>query len=173
MRLRVTAMALCIVASASADASPLKPDLAGIGFLVGRWESGDGKVADTGGTSKGSSVVTVEANGEALLRRDHTDLFDAKRSPSGSFDQIMLIYPEGGTIHADYSDGQHVIHYTSATVVSGKSVTFSSAAQTGAPTFRLRYELHAPDTLIVTFGVTSPGQGEFQPIATGTLKKHT
>jgi hypothetical protein len=172
MKLRVTAMALCVAASASANTPPLKPDLASIGFLVGRWESGDGKVADTGGTSKGSSVVTVEANGEALLRRDHTDLFDAKRTPSGGFDQIMLIYPEGGTIHADYSDGQHVVHYTSATVVSGKSVTFSSAAQTGAPTFTLSYELHAPDTLSVTFGMTPPGQTEFRPIATGTLRKH-
>jgi len=171
MKLLGITIVFCIAFSASADTLPLKADLVGIGFLVGRWGSDDGKVADTGGSSRGSSVVTVEANGEALLRRDHTDLFDANKKPSRGFDQIMLIYPEDGTIHADYSDGQHVIHYTNATVVSGKSVTFSSAAQPGAPTFKLSYELQAPDTLRVTFGMTLPGQTVIQPIATGTLKR--
>jgi len=166
------AMALGVAFSASAGTPPLKADLAGIGFLVGRWESGSGRVADSGGTSRGSSVVTVEANGAALLRRDHTDLFDARAKPSGGFDQVMLIYAENGTIHADYSDGQRVIHYTSATVVAGESVTFSSTPQAGTPAFKLTYELHAPDTLSVTFGMTPPGQSGFQPIASGTLKRH-
>jgi hypothetical protein len=130
------AAALFVALSASAASPPLKADLAGIGFLVGRWESSNGKVADTGGTSRGFSVVTVEANGTALLRRDYTDLFDAGKKPSGGFDQIMLIYPENGTIHADYSDGQHVIHYTSAAVVAGESVTFSSVALSAVATTR-------------------------------------
>jgi hypothetical protein len=151
--------------------SLLNAEPAGIGFLVGRWDTGSGKVADTGGTSKGFSIVTAEANGAALLRRDHTDLFDAAKKPSGAFDQIMLIYPENGTIHADYSDGQHVIHYTSATVVAGESVTFSSESRPDTPTFRLTYEFHAPNTLSVTFGMVPPGQSAFQPIASGTLEK--
>jgi hypothetical protein len=172
MKLLAAAIALCIASSVSADTPPLKSDVAGLGFLVGRWKSSDGKVSDTGGTSKGFSVVTVEANGEALLRRDHADLFDAEGKPAGGFDLIMLIYPEGGTIHADYSDGQHVIHYTSATVLPGQSVTFSSTSRTGTPTFNLSYELHDPNTLLLTFGMTPPDQTAFVPIATGTLRKH-
>jgi hypothetical protein len=83
----------------------------------------------------------------------------------------MLIYPEAGTIHADYSDGQHVIHYTGATVIPGKSVTFTSAALPGAPTFQLTYLLQRPDTLGLTFGMAPPGQKTVHPIATGTLKR--
>ena len=91
--------------------------------------------------------------------------------PTGSFDQIMLIYPEGGTLHGDYSDGTHVIHYTQADVVPGRSVSFSSARQSGAPVFRLTYALAAPDTLSVTFGMTPPGASTFNAIATGTLHR--
>jgi hypothetical protein len=170
MKLPCIAIVLCAASSVYAATRPLNAELAGIGFLVGRWDSDNGKVADTGGTSKGFSRVTVEANGAALLRRDHTDLFDAAKKPSGGFDQIMLVYPENRTIHADYSDGQHVIHYTSATVVAGESVTFSSVSQPDSPTFKLTYEFHAPDTLNVTFGMVPPGQSAFRPIASGTLK---
>jgi hypothetical protein len=70
----------------------------------------------------------------------------------------MLIYPEGGTLHADYSDGQHVIHYTSATVSAGKSVTFMSAAGTG-PVFQLSYILQSADTLAISISMQAPGQG--------------
>jgi hypothetical protein len=127
-------------------------------------------VSDTGGTSKGASAFSLEAGGAAVLRRDHTDLFDAKGKPAGSFDQIMLIYPESGTLHADYIDGQHVIHYTSAAVTPGKSVVFSSADGPGS-VFRLSYELQAPEILGVSFSMKPPGQPAFLPIATGTLKR--
>jgi hypothetical protein len=164
------ALAACVAVPAVARPS-LAPDLARVGFLVGHWKSDDGKVSDTGGTSKGSSTITVEANGEALLRRDHTDLFDKTGKPAGGFDQIMLIYPEGGTLRADYSDGQHVIHYIKADVVSGQSIVFTSAAPSGAPAFQLRYEVQSPDALAVTFGMIPPGQTAVRPIAAGTLKK--
>lgn len=160
-----------LAARASAQTPALKPELAGIGFLVGTWESGTGNVAETGGTSRGSSTITPEANGSALLRRDHTDLFDRSGKPSGNFDQIMLIYPEGGTLHADYTDGDHVIHYTSATVVAGTSVVFTTAPSPSAPSFRLSYVKSDADTLAVTFEIAPPGQTTFHPIATGTLHK--
>jgi hypothetical protein len=145
--------------------------VAGISFLVGNWGSGQGKVTDTGGTSRGTSTITLEAGGAALLRRDHTELFGADGKPGGSFDQIMLIYPEGGTLHADYSDGDHLIHYTSASIVPGESVAFTSASLPGAPTFRLTYELKDGETLAVRFEMEPPGQTAFQPIASGTLRK--
>lgn len=168
---RIAALAAGIVAVVlSASAQTLRPELSGLSFLVGHWASNDGKVAETGGTSKGESTITIEAGGAALLRRDHTDLFDARGNSSGGFDQIMLIYPEDGTIHADYSDGRHVIHYTSAIVESGHSVIFASEPGAG-PTFRLTYDLLSPTTMAVSFAMLAPGQTVFRPIATGTLRK--
>jgi hypothetical protein len=161
-----------LAAPSRAQSVTLKPELAGIGFLVGSWGSGTGTVAETGGTSRGSSTIAPEANGSALLRRDHTDLFDRTGKPSGSFDQIMLIYPEAGTLHADYADGDHVIHYTSATVVPGTSVVFTTGTSPGAPAFRLSYVKSDSDTLAVTFEIAPPGQTTFHSIATGTLRKN-
>ena len=163
---------LSLFLAAPAIAQPaLKPALAPLAFLMGNWDSGEGKVAETGGTSKGGSVFTMESDGAAILRRDHTELFGKDGKPSGGFHQTMLIYPDGGGLHADYVDGEgHAIHYVSATVTAGKSVTFTSAAGQG-PLFRLSYELQAPDVLAVRFGMTPPGSDQFRPIATGTLKR--
>jgi len=162
------AAALFCASSALAQAT-LKPDLAGLGFLVGQWKSDDGKVADTGGTSSGTSTISIEADGAALLRRDRTDTFDAKGKSTGGFGQIMTIYSENGAIRADYIDGGgQVIHYTLANVVAGKSVTFDTAPG-GRRAFRLVYELRAPTTLAVSFGMVRAGQ--FHAIAIGTLTR--
>lgn len=152
---------------AQTPSSPLE----GVSFLVGKWNAGKGVVADTGGTSTGHSTITVEANGTALLRRDHTDLFDRGGKASGGFDQIMLIYPEDGTLHADYSDGSHVIHYDKAEIEAGRSVTFTSRERTGQPVFRLSYYLAASDRLTVAFAMQPPGGTAFQPIANGILTR--
>jgi hypothetical protein len=157
--------------SGAAIAQSVSPQLAGLSFLIGNWQTGRGEVADTGGTSKGHSTFTLEAGGNVLLRKDTTELFSVSGKPAGSFDQIMMIYPEAGAIHADYSDGTHVIHYVDADVVPGHSVTFVSAIRAGAPTFRLRYELTNPTMLAVTFEMAPPGSATFRPVATGTLTR--
>jgi hypothetical protein len=170
-RYLLAAAASLIASSAGAEAPGLKPDLAGLGFLVGHWSGGRGQVADTGGTSTGTSSIEPAANGAALLRRDHTNLFDAAGKPSGGFDLIMLIYSEAGTLHAEYLDGDHVIHYTSAVIVAGKSVSFTSATLPGTPVFKLDYALATPTTLAISFAMAPPGSMEFHPIASGTLTK--
>ena len=173
MRMSLFTVALALLAStALAQPARLKPQLAGIGFLVGDWSSGRGKVADTGDTDRGGSRITIEADGGALLRQDHTETFDAHGKRAGGFHQIMLIYPEGGTLHADYSDGEgHVIHYVSAAVTAGRSVVFTGATQPGQPSFRLAYELKAPGDLAVDFSMVPPGGGPARPIASGVLRK--
>jgi len=148
-----------------------KPELAAVSFLIGDWVSGRGDVADTGQQSTGSSHIQLVANGGALLRQDRTNLFDKNGRAAGGLDQVMLVYPEGGTLRADYSDGQHVIHYTSAAVEAGKSVTFSTSPSAAAPMFKLNYTLDDPNTLAVTFSMAPPGSSTFRNIATGTLKK--
>ena len=158
-------------ALASARAPHLSPQLDGLSFLVGNWASGRGHVADTGGTSTGRSMITEEVGGNVLLRRDHTDLFDAAGKPSGSLEQVMMIYPEDGSVHADYSDGTHIIHYVTTEIVAGHSVIFTSEHKANSPTFRLRYELTRPTTLSVTFQMAAPGSADFHLVAAGSLTK--
>jgi len=164
---------LCVTALAPASANaqplPLRGQLAGLAFLLGDWSNGRGVVAETGGTSTGRSSFTAEVDGTVLLRRDHTDLFDKAGKAAGGFDQMMWIYAEGGTLHADYADDRHVIHYTSAAVTPDRSVTFTSAAQPGAPQFQLSYVLQSPTTLDVTFAIKPPAAPAWQIIAKGEL----
>jgi hypothetical protein len=167
----VILLALSVLLSGGALAQSTSPQLAGLSFLIGNWRTGNGNVADTGGTSKGHSTFTLEAGGNVILRKDRTELFSASGKPAGGFDQIMMIYPEGDTIRADYSDGTHVIHYIKAEVVPAHSVTFVSASRPDAPTFRLRYELSDPTTLAVTFEMAPPGSSTFHPVASGTLTR--
>jgi hypothetical protein len=170
MRSAVFAVALAFAAT-GANAAALKPALQPLAFLVGDWTGDDGQVQDTGGRSRGVSRITVDANGGVLLRRDHTELTGPDGKPQGGFDLIMLIYPDADGIAADYSDGDHVIHYRSATVEAGRKVIFTSTAPPGAPSFRLSYELTAPKVLTLTFGMIPPGGADFRPIASGTLRK--
>jgi hypothetical protein len=170
MKWFVAAAFVCFALPALAQTA-LKPPLAPLSFLVGNWKSDDGKVAETGGTSKGGSVISAQSDGWALLRQDHTELFDKNGKPAGGFHQTMVIYPDNGAVHGDYVDGEgHAIHYVSAEITAGKSVIFSSAPGQG-PVFRLRYELQAPGVLAVSFGMIPPGQSDFRPIAAGTLRK--
>jgi hypothetical protein len=161
-------LAAPFVSTAVAQPAHLSPALAGLSFLVGDWSSTDGKVADTGGTSSGSSHITVAAGGAALVRQDHTDLRDAHGKPSAGFDQIMLIYAEAGAIHAEYTDGTHVIHYRTTSVTPGRAVTFVSDQAQGGPIYRLNYDLAKSGLLSVNFQVAPPG-GIYRLIAAGTL----
>lgn len=160
-------LALC---GAQGHAATLAAPLSGLAFLVGDWEGG-GPTAQTGGSARGRSHFGPEAGGAVLLRRDHTDLFDRTGKAAGGFDQIMMIYPEGGGLHADYSDGSHVIHYVSAAVAPGRSVVFESAPAPQAPRYRLAYEMQPSGSLTVTFSMAPPGGSDYRPIATGTLTK--
>jgi hypothetical protein len=170
----ILASVIVIVGAAGpaiAEPPRLAPALAPIGFLMGNWVGDDGKVAETGGTSRGTSAITAEVGGAVLLRRDHTELRDSAGKPSGAFDLITMIYPEGGTLHADYSDGQHVIHYAEAQIVPGRSVIFTSSATSGAPRFQLTYTVEGPKTVALEFSMSPPGQDAFQPIAQGHLHR--
>jgi hypothetical protein len=167
MRVGIVAavIALAIASPATAQTAPLP----GISFLVGEWTGTGKSEGDT--TDIGKSSIQPVVGGNALLRRDHTDVADKSGKVVESFDQIMLIYPEGGTLHADYLDGTHVIHYTSATVQPGQSVQFLSAASPVAPVFRLTYTKVGDTMLGIKFEMQPPGAPAFQTIAEGSVTR--
>ncbi len=168
MRFALTLCAFLLVGSA-ASAQTLPDSLAGVAFLVGDWH-GDG-TSEGGMTNHGTSSIHLIVGGNALLRRDHTDVVDKAGKLQESFDQVMLIYPEGGTLHADYLDGAHTIHYVKATVAPGASVMFESAGGTGAPVFHLTYTRTDADTLGVVFEMQPPGAPNFMTVAKGEVHR--
>ncbi len=164
------AVALLSTALPTHAETALAPPLAPLAFLVGDW-AGTGKIED-GGTSRGTSSIHPAVGGGALLRQDHTDLFAADGHATGGFDQIMLIYPEAGSLHADYLDGQHVIHYTAASIdPAGESVTFSTAPAPDRPQFRLSYARHPPAVLHIKFEMAPPGAPGFVTVAEGDAER--
>jgi hypothetical protein len=162
-------LALSSFSAAFAQPAPAPGPLSGAAFLLGTWTSTSGTVSGKNQSARGTSSFTSEAGGAAMLRRDHTDLFDASGKALGGFDQIMLVYANGADIDADYTDGTHVIHYTSATVVPNTSVTFATGIAADRPAFRLTYRLTAPGALSVRFEMAAPGGSDFHDVATGTL----
>jgi hypothetical protein len=168
MRFAVALSAL-ILTGAGASAQTLPDSIAGIAFLIGDWH-GDGK-SEGGMTNHGTSSIHLIVGGNALLRRDHTDVTDKNGKLQESFDQVMLIYPEGGTLHADYLDGAHTIHYVKATVSPGVSVQFESAGGTGAPVFHLTYTKTDTDTLGIAFEMQPPGTAPFTMVAKGEVHR--
>lgn len=162
--------ALALAGPAAAQPAP-KGALAPLSFLVGRWVAVDGTVGDAGGRARGTSVVSVEAQGGVLLRRDHTELASSAGRPTGGFDQIMMIYPDEQGVRAEYEDGAHLIHYAAKTIEPGAAVVFESVAPPGAPHFMLSYRITDPQTMTVTFGMQPPGGAPFATIAKGVLRR--
>jgi hypothetical protein len=162
----VLAAVLC---ATGAQAQTLPPLLADVAFLMGDWH-GDGR-SEKDHINHGTSSIHLIVGGNALLRKDHTDVTDKVGKKLESFDQIMLIYPEGGTLHADYLDGGHVIHYTRAGIEPGRSVAFHSDATATAPEFTLTYTKTGDHTLGVNFAMHPPGAAGIVVLATGTLKR--
>lgn len=163
--------ALALAAAAEvAQAQALSAAMAPLGFLVGAWNGVEARTAD-GGEPRGSFTIEPTAGGAALLRRDHSQVFRADGSLAQTLDQVMLIYPEGGQLRADYFDGTHVIHYAKVEVDPGQSVRFTTAAQTGAPTYSLTLSRLGLDEVTVRFEVAGPGQPAFHLIAAGTARR--
>ena len=84
---------------------------------------------------------------------------------------MMMIYAEADGVHADYADGSHIIHYTSASITPGHAVTFVTTSSPTTPTFKLSYVLSRPDVVDIAFSMALPGSTQFRPIATGSATK--
>lgn len=161
---------LSLAPAAQAQPDTLSPPLAPIGFLVGSWVSEQGH-AEQDQQARSTFRIEPAAGGKALLRQDHTEVLTPAGTPLQTFDQVMLVYPESGQLHADYFDGTHAIHYQQAQIEPGRSVRFTTGTIPGAPTFRLTYAKIAAERLSVRFEMMPPGQGGFHTIAEGTVRR--
>jgi hypothetical protein len=148
-------------------AARLSAELAPLGFLVGSWHQTNAQIRNVA-QSRGSFSFGPVIGGRALLRRDHNN-FVMLRGHDPSYEQIMLIYPEGGQLRADWFDGLHVIHYTSITV-DGRTVRFDSKPQVDGASYRLTYTSGVKG-LEVRFEQLRAGARAFRPIAVGTAAK--
>jgi hypothetical protein len=164
------ALLIALLTGGAATAQTLPDSIAGVAFLIGDWTGGG--ASEGGMTDKGTSSIHLIVGGNALLRKDHNDVTDKDGKLQESFDQYMLIYPEGGTLHADYLDGAHTIHYVRAEIAPGQSVQFESAAAPGAPVFRLTYTKETAETLGIKFEMQPPGGTNFATVASGILTRH-
>ncbi|HXQ09901.1 MAG TPA: hypothetical protein VN805_02770 [Caulobacteraceae bacterium] len=168
MRKALMVATAALFAANTVAAQSLSPQMAPLGFLVGDW-AGTAK-SEGGTTDRGVSSIHPIVGGAALLRNDHNDVLDASGKVVESFDQVMPIYPEGGSLHADYLDGSHVIHYTRSVVQPDVAVQFLTDAD-ARPVYRLTYTKVSADVLAIKFETAAPGSSDFHLIAEGEVRR--
>lgn len=80
--------------------------------------------------------------------------------PASRHDDLMIIYPEGKDLRADYYDSEgHVIRYQVATTTDHSAVLTSDVVS-GAPRYRLSYSLTPTKELEGKFEIAPPGKSE-------------
>lgn len=149
-----------------------EPDWQAWQFLKGKWV-GEGS-AEVG---QGSGYFTFEPDlqEKAWIRRNHSEYPATKNRPKYVHDDVMIVYFDPAThlTRAFYYDTeQHVINYTASFSVDGKTLTFLSDKQEGAPRFRLTYVRTGAEQMSLTLEMAQPTQpAEFKKIVEGRLRK--
>ena len=141
-------------------------------FLKGKWV-GEGS-AEVG---QGSGYFTFEPDlqDKAWIRRNHSEYPATKDRPKYVHDDVMIVYfdPVMHLTRAFYYDTeQHVINYTASFSADGKTLTFLSDKQEGAPRFRLAYIRTGAEQMSLTLEMAQPGKpDEYKKIVEGTVRK--
>jgi len=154
MRFALCCALVCVGAAAAAAAVP--PELEPLAFLIGDWEAGGGGAP---GSSQGIDSFTRGLQDRVILRSSFTEFPATAEKAAFRHDDLTIIYvDEGGAVRAEYFDNEgHIIRYTE-TVAAPDRVSFTSAAQPGAPRFRLSYNLASDGVLHGEFAMAPPGQ---------------
>lgn len=127
-----------------------------VDYLLGQWV-GEGR----GEPGEGSGGFSFEASldGNLVTRRSHADYPAANGRPPVHHEDLMVLFPEGGQVRADYFDNEgHVIHYTAAFAPESATLTFISPIAEGQPRYRLTYRPLAINRVEVLFDVAPPGK---------------
>ena len=119
----------------------------------------------TPGESQGDFSFTRDLQGKVMVRRNES------RSPEGTHQDLMVIYPASDGLKAFYVDSEgHAIHYQVTAMTAPSGAVFLSTEAPGAPRFRLTYSQGADGGLKISFEVAGPG-GEFKPYVSGTARR--
>jgi len=140
-------------------------------FVIGDWV-GEGKE----GQGTGHFSLTPDLGGKILLRRNHAELPAGNGRPAGVHEDLMVIYKssDGKSAKAIYFDSEdHVINYTVIFPRNNRqTLVFISAADPGAPRFRLIYQKEGEDRIAIKFEIAPPGKPEeFKTYLEGKARK--
>lgn len=159
----LSALCLPVALSAQAPASTASP-LEACAFLKGTWAA---EADATGATGEFSFEPGLD--GKVLIRRNRAAIPAQNGRPAAVHEDLMLVYPEGGALKADYWDNEgHVIRY--ALKSAPGSLEFTSSGP--GPRFRLSYRLLEKDRVEVSFAIATPDQPEvFKPYLSGRARR--
>jgi hypothetical protein len=125
-----------------------------IEFLLGDWV-GEGD----GGPGQGSGEFSFykDLDGKVAVRKNFAEYPATKDRPALRHDDLMIVYPDSGTLRAIYFDNDgYVIHY--AVQGTKDSAVFLSDALPSAQRFRLTYERTSADAVSLKFEIAPPGK---------------
>jgi len=139
-------------------------------FLLGNWV-GVGKGSPGEGSGSFSFELTLDGN--ALIRKSHSEYPATKDRPAAVHEDLMVIYREGGAPKALYVDNEkHVIHYDVTVAASPRTVTLTSPVVPNAPRYRFVYTVVDGATVKGRFEVAPPDKPEaFATYVEGDAKK--
>jgi len=140
--------------------------------LIGNW-AGDG--GGQPGATAGTTSYRFEVGERAIIRTNRAVVAAAAGRPAGVHEDLLVIYAgaKPGEARALYVDNEdHVIHYAAVWSADGKTLTFVSDAQPGAPRFRMTYRIQTADQHALEFAIAPPGSPDaFTPYVSGSLKR--
>jgi hypothetical protein len=123
-----------------------------LSFLLGAWE------APGPNQSSGHTVFALSLQDQVILRHNSADYPAAEGKPATRHEDLMVIYPVGNVLRADYYDSEgHAIRYVVLPAGAGR-VLFLSDLIEKEPRYRLTYVLQPDGTLAGAFEVAPPGQ---------------
>jgi hypothetical protein len=175
MRAITTILALLLATQASADPppqpapAPQTASLAGMAFLAGDWNIAGGRVPLYGAHPEGFEKITPELDGKAYVMEVHTVLFGVEGQDMGTNDSVLLVYPDGDAIKAEYTNGHVGTAYKVEIVEPGKLVRFTSDKP--GVFYQFTFALKDPDTIEVARAVKKAEEEAFAPFEFETLKR--
>jgi hypothetical protein len=162
----MTTAALALVAALlAAEPSRAGPDpLQALSFLEGTWSA----EPDATGAA-GRFSLARELDGRVLVRRNRLEMPARGDRPAGVHEDLLVVWPEGGALRADYWDNEgHVIHYAVEPTSDGVRLVSIGPG----PRFRLTYVQVDKGLVEVRFEIAPPDKPEaFAPYLSGRARR--